>query len=484
MKNSRSGNSSSENDDNIKGTQTDNYNESAVNIFEDARLLKLADALVSGRLSDVIPIIDFNLKAGYSYPAVETLLDTSDEETIKLLDILANHELLIKQQYERFYSDPDGGFQLVPVEHCPRDDSSNLVKGQLVEHFSCGYVGLDRDFRQESRYICPKCHKELRLIGTDYRNIGIHYRCLDDGEIFTAPVIKWRNLKTRKEWMVEELKDNEVYSYRFNPDKRGWLEFQLKPKAQLVDFLRSRGYEVKEFAQLTGRSGAVHTLDILATRDDVAMKINIGIGILASSSEEAEVGLEALFRYDTHVYDIGIDYKVVIAIPKLGQEASNFAKRQMINAFEARTMTSIVSDIIGRGVQQPKIVVESNPEIPITPAAAHAISVIVNLLRNRGYEVFERALIAGKSGIDHIFDIFARTDDKIIVPTIAVGIVSGVNGQPVGMDQLAIFDAAAFDAGIRKKAFIGLPQISAQAWQFARQQTINVFEQKDIDKLV
>ena len=155
------------------------------------------------------------MKEGYSYPAVEGILDASDEETISILETLANNDILIKQQYEKFYVDPEGKFQLVPVEHCPRDDSSNLVKGQLVEHFSCGYVGLDRDFRQESKYICPKCRKELRLIGTDYRNIGIHYRCQDDGEIFTTPVIKWRNLKTRKEWTLEELRDIEVYSYTF-----------------------------------------------------------------------------------------------------------------------------------------------------------------------------------------------------------------------------------------------------------------------------
>jgi hypothetical protein len=391
---------------------------------------------------------------------------------------------LIKQQYEKFYVDPDGSFQLVPVEHCPRDDSSNLVKGQLVEHFSCGYVGLDRDFKQESRYVCPKCRKDLRLIGTDYRNIGIHYRCLDDGEIFTTPVIKWRNLKTRKEWMGEELREVEVYSYRFNAEKKGWLEFLLKPKAQLVDFLRSRGYDVQEFAQLKGRSGAMHTFDILAVRDDILTKIDIGIGILAAAPGEAEIGLEALFKFDTRAYDAGINYKVVIAIPKLGHEAASFANRQMINAFEAITMASVVSDITGSKSEQRKIDADTQPETPTAPAIANARSTIVRFLSKRGYEVYERALIVGKSGVDHVFDIFARTDDKIIVPTVAIGIASGAGDQQVGMDQIAIFDAAAFDSGIRNKVFLGLPQISAQASQFARQQKIDVVEQRELDKLV
>lgn len=452
-------------------------------MFADGRILKLVDALVNGKLTDIVPVVDFNLRSGYSYPGVEGLLDISDQETIGILDTMANNGILIKQQYEKFYVDPDGSFQLVPVEHCPRDDSANLVKGQLVEHFSCGYVGLDRDFRQESRYICPKCRKEMRLIGTDYRNIGIHYRCMDDGEVFTTPIIKWRNLKTRKEWAGEELREIEVYSYRFNHDKKGWLEFQLKPKAQLVDFLRSRGYNVQEFAQLKGRSGAMHVFDILAVRDDILTKIDLGIGILAAAPGEPDVSLEALFRFDTRAYDAGITYKVVIAIPKLGREAANFASRQMINAFEARTMASVVSDITSSASPLSKVDIAPPPERPAS-AAEDARSAIVKFLRNKGYEVYERALIAGKSGVEHVFDIFSRTDDKIIVPTVAVDIVSGTGEQPVGMDQMAIFDAAAFDSGVRNKVFLGLSPINMQARQFAKQQKIDVVEQGDLARLV
>ncbi|RPJ62829.1 MAG: hypothetical protein EHM12_03725, partial [Dehalococcoidia bacterium] len=460
--------------------------ETGINVLEDARIIKLVDALVNGKLSDITPVIDFNYKAGFAYPAVDSLLDTSEQETVKILDALANSEILIKQPYDRFFVDPDGLFQLVPVEHCPRDDSANLVKGQLVEHFSCGFVGLDKDFKQDARYVCPKCRKDLRLIGTDYRNIGMHYRCGDCGEVFTTPVIKWRNLKTRREWNADELREMEVYSYRFSPDKKGWLEFQLKPKTQLVDFLRLQGYQVQELAQLTGKSGAVHTFDILAIRDDILTKINLGIGILVANTGEPEVKLEALFKFDTRAYDIGINYKVVIAIPKLGPEAINFANRQMIRAFEARTLASVVSDITSS--PHSKISLQSSLEAGSShegrSPAGNTSATIVRFLRNRGYEVYEKALIVGKSGIEHVFDIFARRDDKLIVPTIAIGVAGYDTGQPVGMEQVAMFDAAAFDCGIRNKVFIGLPQINVQARQFAKQQKIDIIEQQDLGRLM
>jgi len=457
--------------------------EAGAAVLEDPRVIKLVDALVSGKLPDINPVVDFSYKMGFAYPSVNSLLDTSEVDTINILESLANSGILIRQSYEKFYVDPDGLFQLVPIERCPRCDSSNIVKGQLVEHFSCGYVGLDRDFKQESRYVCPKCRKDLRLIGTDYRNVGIHYRCQDCSEVFTVPVVKWRNMKTRKVWTAEELREVEAYSYQFSPDKKGWLEFQLKPKTQLVDFLKHQGYQVHELAQLTGRSGAVHTVDVLAIRDDIITKINLGIGILVAPSGEPEVGLEALFRFDTRAYDIGINYKVVIAIPKLGQEALNFAGRQMIRAFEAKTLATVVADITH--LDRSNIGMQSRVEAGMNNTGsitANSRGIIVRFLRNKGYEVYERALILGKSGIEHIFDIFARRDDKIVVPTLAIGIGSE-SGQPVGLDELSKFDAAAFDAGIRNKVFLGLSEISVQAKQFAQQQKIDIIEQQDLRKL-
>jgi len=456
--------------------------DSSASVLDDARIIKLVEALVSGKLTDITPVIDFNYKLGFAYPAVDSLLDTADQETLTILDNLSDNGILIKEPYEKFYVDPENMFQLVPTERCPHCDSGEIVRGQLVEHFSCGYVGLDRDFKQDSRYICPKCRKDLRLIGTDYRNIGIHYRCLECNEVFTTSVVKWRNLKTRKVWNAEELREIEVHAYRFSPDKRGWLEFQLKPKTQLVDFLKSRGYQVQELAQMTGRSGAVHTIDVLAVRDDIVTKINLGIGLLVASTGESEVGLEALFKYDTRTYDIGINYKVVIAIPKLGPEAMNFANRQMIRAFEAKTLATVVSSITGMpGL--PENLQTGIEQTDNLDAHGSARAMLVRFLRNRGYDVYERALLAGKSGVEHIFDIFARRDDRLIVPTVAIGIAVSANERPVELDEVSRFDAAAFDCGIRNKVFIGIPEISMQAKQFARQQRIDIFEKQDLSRI-
>jgi hypothetical protein len=416
---------------------------------------------------------------GFAYPDVDTLLETSGKETIDVLEKLAQNNILIKKLFDRLSVDPTGSFQLVPVERCPNCNSGELVKGQLIEHFHCGHVALEGDFMSDHRFVCPKCHRDLRLIGTDYRNVGMHYKCLVCNHIFAIPIIKWRNITTRELWDTEQLGTIEIYSYSFSPDKKDWLEFQLRPKSQLVDFLKMRGYTVQEMAQIAGSSGAVHTVDVLATRDDIVTKINLGIGILVASTGETEVRLEDLFRFDTRAYDVGINYKVVIAIPRLGIEAINFAQRQKIESFEAATLGELVADIIGKAGKSEKVpekadkssATDSDPEL-----------VLVHFLEERGYEVNRNTKITGKSGAGYIFDLVAKKDDGIIVPTIAIGFKKAEGDLMVGIEDISQFDAMCYDAGIRNKVFVGIPHISPQAKQFAKQQKIEVIEVEDLPK--
>lgn len=472
---------------NIEG---EDFKNDSFDVWRDGRIIKLIETAVNGKIGDITPVIDQCSKNGYSYPQINSIIEGNDDDTSYVLDLLVKKNILLRKPFEKLTVDPEGSFHLMPIERCPHCDSDNLIRGQLVEHFNCGYVAMEQDFRVDHGYTCPKCHREMRLIGTDYRNVGIHYKCLNCDEVFNLPVIKWKNLTSRKIWNSEELKSMWVYSYVFSPDKKAWLEFQLKPKNQLIEFLKSRGYQVKEFAQMSGSSGAIHMLDILATRDDILTKINLGIGILVAPAGANEVTLEELFKYDTRAYDVGINYKVVIAIPRLNAEAVRFSQRQMITVIEARTLSSVVSQLrpgrpvsvnimeSGQAAYQPYNInlIHQND--------AHVKRLLIKFLMNRDYEVTENPRVIGKSGAQHSFDIIARRDEKIIVPAIAIRIIVLNPNDEVGIDELSQFDAEAFDSGIRNKAFVGLPRISAQAMQFAVQQKIKTIQKDDLTKFI
>jgi len=103
----------------------------------------------------------------------------------------------------------------------------------------------------------------------------------------------------------------------------------------LKEYLHSRGYEIKENARITGRSGAEHTIDILATRDDGIVVHNIIIGVGVS---DKPLGIDRVFDFDDKAYDIGILDKILIAIPGLSKEAVSFSQRQRIRVFEAKAL--------------------------------------------------------------------------------------------------------------------------------------------------
>ncbi len=452
-------------------------------------VIKLIQALATKRLPEIIPTINLTSVNGFSYPEVDRLLETSGQDTLNILDSLARKNVLIKHLFEKIKVDPEASSQLIPIERCPYCGSGNLIKGQLLEHLSCGYSGLDQDYRSDGGYNCPKCHKNLKLVGADYRNAGIYNKCLDCNEITRTPSIKWRSLRTGKIWSTDELHEIMVYSYSLNPEKRGWLEFQLKSKNQLVELLELRGYQVKESAQLSGSSGAIHTVDILATRDDKFLTIDLGIGILVASPGESKVQLDELFKFDTSTYDSELNYKVVVAIPELSIEAVNFAKRQMIGVFEADSLEALVSYLISK--QHAKIEATADTEHSREQNDVHNIvdrtnaqSEIVKFLKQRDYKVFVNAKITGKSGADYIFDIFAQRDDGVVVPNVVIGIATAKGGEPIGIEEVSKFDAEAYDAGIRNKVFIGIPDVSNQAKQFARQQRIEVLQLEQLSSLL
>ncbi len=457
----------------------------SLEVWTDAKMAKLVDALASGNFTEIHPVIDASAEGGFAYPEVVRLIGGTGKEARFLLEALAKENVLNKIPFEKVHVDPDGAFQLFPVERCPNCGSGNLIRGQLIEHFSCGNVGMEQDYKNDHKYLCPKCNKELRLLGTDYRNIGVRYRCLNCNEIFPTPAIKWRNLKSGKVWNFEELQEIQLYSYALGPDRKDWLEFQLKPKAQFVDFLRLQGYQVEELAKVHGGSGAMHTIDILATRDDVLAKYHLGIGVLIAMRGEKEVGLEELFEFDTKAYDMGLNYKVVIVIPKLSKEAAKFAERQKIGVFEANDPASLIAFLNSQKRASPSMLIRATAHyLDQVGASSGTRAQIAAFLRNRGYDVHEKAKILGKSGAEHAFDIFAQRDDVIVKPAIVVAVATAADGQVVGIDKVSQFDAEAFDSGIRNKVFVGIPQISPEAKQFAKQQRIKAVEEYELEGLI
>jgi CheY-like chemotaxis protein len=452
------------------------------NIWHDPKIANLISSLLKGKIKQLSPEIDLGFDDGFSYREAESIMGTTGKETVLILESLAKQGLLLKRDFEKILVSPGGSVQLVPVEKCPTCDSSQLTRGQLIEHFSCGHIGLEEEFMRGFNQVCPKCHRELKLIGTDYRKPGMRYVCSSCHGIFPSPVVKSRCLKTGEVYRLEELHYILLYAYSLNETYRQKLEFELEPKKQLMDYLVRLGYDVQESVQVQGRSGANHKIDILASMDDLITRHTVAIGILAASNDETDVSIDPLFNFDSKIYDTGIDSKMVIAVPTFTPEAMKFAERQGIRVYSLEELRALLS---WKGQLNQIIAVDREEQLEMSAMKPDMNNIdprvwLKWLLEKRGYSVEEKLKVMGRSGAEHILDLYAQKDDGIINHRLAACVITAEDVFNSDVNEVMQFDTAAYDASIRDKVLISVPALSKEARQFAEYQRIKILEAKDL----
>ena len=422
--------------------------------------LKLIAEMLAGRITNVKPQYDFTTELGFVYPAVEQTLKVKGQDAVAIMESLAAKGVVNKSFFDRLIRCPRcHSVNLRPSVHCPQCSSGNIARGRILEHFACKYIGVEDEFATKGKYVCPRCKMELRTLGTDYRSQGILYKCRDCSEVFNVPFLKWRCMKCSSLSNEDEVGEVVVYTYSFDETKKNWLEFELQPKVRFVEFLRQHGYTVTENARMQGRSGAEHSMDILATRDDGVVTHTLAIGIEIARDR---IGLDRVLDFDVKAYDSSIHDKILIIIPELGEDARKFANYQRIKVLEPKDMEIV---LMGKPQTAQEIVKE--------PFEFKSKSHLIQYLEKQGYIVKEITEVKGRSGAIHKIDILATKDENIITHRIAIGIET--DEKPMGLERVFDFDDKAYDSGIMDKVFIAVPGLTKEAMQFAKRQGIRVF---------
>jgi hypothetical protein len=435
--------------------------------------MKLVQEILAGNVTEIKPITNLTTELGFTYPEIEDLLALDTQEAMATLEFLADEHILEKSPHSKLLFCPRcKSPNLRPGLGCPKCGSGNITKGRILEHIACRNNSLEEEYMNDGKYTCPQCNQELKFLGTDYQSLGINYKCHECGAISKEAAFNWQCLKCSLYFIESEAIETVLYSYRFNEEKRRWLEFELGEKTRFVDFFRKRGYEVSENARVNGttKSGADHLLDILARRDDGLITYTIGIGILIDSRGE-DIGLAEVFAFDNKVYDLGMHDKVLLALPKLSLEARRFAQQQRIKIIEEEDLEILLA------LKPPSTPKPSSSK----PLKFKTKAKLLEHLRDFGYKIEEKAKILGRSGVEHTFDILATNDDGIITHTLGIGTIAAKD--KIGFDNVSSFDTRAYDAGIHDKLLLACPKLSHEAKQFAKYQRIKVIEVDDPAKL-
>ncbi|MBS7614221.1 response regulator [Candidatus Bathyarchaeota archaeon] len=142
------------------------------------------------------------------------------------LDKMSEKGLLKKEPTHSIIACPACNSLVISINvKCP-DCGSRLIKsGEAIEHFTCGYIGFESEFEKGNfSLLCPKCTKELKMVGVDYRKISNCYKCVY-GHLFNIPAIVVICKKCNKEFSFDQAVLEPIYEYQLS--ENGKKTFKL-----------------------------------------------------------------------------------------------------------------------------------------------------------------------------------------------------------------------------------------------------------------
>ncbi|OYD14693.1 hypothetical protein CH330_07890 [candidate division WOR-3 bacterium JGI_Cruoil_03_51_56] len=306
-------------------------------VLNDPKVARLFEFLIDHQKTPALEPVFAPRRDGWvSYPSIEEQLGVESDYVVRLLEDLRRLGYLHKQFHDKVLFCPACNSQdLQLVILCPKCHSAHLLRKRFLKHNNCGYVGPEENFGRGETRICPKCRDELVLLGSDYQNMGIRYGCGDCGEVVENPEEKWLCRSCGRFFGKLDVRELVLYRYEVNPAQLAKLKVERIPKARVHEFLTREGYEIQESALATGRSGAEHQIDLLATKRSGPLEHRIVVGF---ASAEKEVDSEEVIKLYAKAYDVDAQDTILVVSPRLSKDAQNFARHYHIKVFDAEQL--------------------------------------------------------------------------------------------------------------------------------------------------
>ena len=154
--------------------------------------------------ADVYKEIDFLLKSHkqISLTMIEELVGVEKEKIDQYLRDLESQRKIVKLENKKEIScDQCDSVKVIQTFFCPSCKKTDFKLTKLIEHFSCGNFSEEAEYENNR---CPKCKKEIKALGVDYRVLRDRYICKSCGEIFQELASQFLCLKCENKFPIED----------------------------------------------------------------------------------------------------------------------------------------------------------------------------------------------------------------------------------------------------------------------------------------
>ena len=155
---------------------------------------------------DVFKEIDFLLKSHkqLSLTMIEQFVGGEKEKIDSYLKDLESQGKIVKLGNKKEIScDQCDSVKVTQTFFCPSCKETDFKLAKLIEHFNCGNFSEEADYEDNK---CPKCKKEIKALGVDYRVLRDRYICKNCEEIFQELSFNFLCLKCENRFPIDEAK--------------------------------------------------------------------------------------------------------------------------------------------------------------------------------------------------------------------------------------------------------------------------------------
>jgi transposase-like protein len=240
-------------------------------------------------------------------------------EVPTLLEELEAHGILEKYRIDSIPACPKCGHSNFFLNYlCPSCRHQGLEQATMIEHYACGHVDLESNFKSGNDLVCPKCSRTLKLIGRDYRKMENVYHCSKCNGNSGAPIIEFVCRVCENTLLPDQTRMMPIFAYKLNEKLRSELVHHCTLENQIIDVLKRLGYDTKTQWVERGFSGIEHTFDIYAEKEGSEIVLDVVSG-------NPEVGLESIASFFAKIYDLKPGRAILIATPRLTREAQRMS---------------------------------------------------------------------------------------------------------------------------------------------------------------
>jgi CheY-like chemotaxis protein/Zn finger protein HypA/HybF involved in hydrogenase expression len=216
----------------------------------------------------------------------EVIYDWKSSDAIKdmnaTLESLVKAGYIIKEPTELILTCPKCNSRNIRLHYlCQNCNNSDFNKGDILEHNKCGYSGLEDKFKDGDALVCPKCRKQLKLIGVDYFKVESAYTCAKCSHFFTTPELRYScNACGHDTFRISDGKWTELFTYRINPDKITRIKQTIVSLSPIKNFLEEKGFLIESNVNPSLKYTTATKFDLVArSQDQTILLIILGSDI-------------------------------------------------------------------------------------------------------------------------------------------------------------------------------------------------------------